>query len=73
MVKDMIKKLCVAVIALICLISCTSNTVDNTSNSNINAEKFEYEQHSYIMFYTVTGHITGVEHDPNCWCMIDYD
>lgn len=65
----MVKKIIVILIALFCLISCTSNTSDN----NIHAEKFEYEQHSYIMFYSITGHVTGIEHDPNCWCMIDYD
>lgn len=65
----MFKKIIIILIALICFVSCESNT----SESNIYAEKFEYEQHSYILFYNLPGHITGVEHDPNCWCMVDYD
>lgn len=44
-----------------------------TSVPSIKAMKFEYEGHQYIYFRKVPGHSGGPVHDPNCWCMIDYD
>lgn len=37
--------------------------------------KIEYDGHRWVVFEKATfdGYIYDVEHDPNCWCMIDYD
>lgn len=64
------KKIFVLIISLLCLFGCSSQ---ERGSNGISVEKFTYEQHDYLMFYTITGHFTGVEHDPNCWCMNDYD
>lgn len=63
------KKILTLILSIFILFGCTSNT----SNPNVHAYKFTFEQHEYIMFYETPGHATGVVMDPNCWCMIDYD
>jgi len=63
------KKIFVLIVSLLCLFGCSSQ---EKASDGIYVEKFTYEQHEYLMFYTI-GRFTGVEHDPNCWCMIDYD
>lgn len=61
------KKILILIVSLLCLFGCSEKASDG-----VYVEKFKYEQHDYLMFYTI-GRFTGVEHDPNCWCMIDYD
>lgn len=65
------KRILLFIILLLCVCSCALG--EKTSSPNIVVEKITYEQHDYLLFYAVPGHFTGVEHDPNCWCMIDYD
>lgn len=65
------KKIILLIVAFICLISCSS-TREETSSPTIVVEKITYEQHDYLIFQEL-GKYIGVEHDPNCWCMIDYD
>ena len=43
----------------------------NNVSTDIHAVKFEYEGHSYIQFDA--GGVSGYVHDPDCWCMVEYD
>ena len=63
--------LLVSLICLICLSACTQG--EKTSEPGIVVEKITYEQHDWLIFSTTNGRYIGVDHDPNCWCMIDYD
>mgnify|MGYP007101900398 CR=1 FL=1 len=65
------KKILLLLIFLLLLCSCSS-TKEATSNPSIVVEKITYEQHYYLIFQQL-GKYIGIEHDPNCWCMIDYD
>jgi len=73
------KKFIILVFALILLGGCRPETQERIKcddNTTIYARKFVYESHQYIEFYRHNiGHdnYTGFVHDPNCWCMIDYD
>lgn len=65
------KKFLLLIFAVLCLCSCDKG--EKTSDPSVRVGKITYETHDYLLFYAVPGHLTGVEHDPNCWCMIDYD
>lgn len=68
------KKIVLVILLLLC-IGCSSTNSVRVEDTNIYAVKFEYEGHSYIQFNagkTANG-VSGYVHDPNCWCMIDYD
>lgn len=63
------------VIAVFTLTSCwndAATTAKTESGSRIFAEKFEFEGHHYIMFWShsidIYDHCTGVVHDPDCPC-----
>lgn len=65
------QKIILLLISLICLCSCYGG--EQTSNDGVKVEKLTFEQHEYLIFYSIKGRYIGVDHDPNCWCMIDYD
>ena len=68
------KKIILVILLLLCM-GCSSTNSVQVEDTNIYAKRFEYEGHSYIQFNagkTANG-ISGYVHDPNCWCMIDYD
>lgn len=64
------KKIILVILLLLC-IGCSSTSRVQVKDTNICAVKFEYEGHSYIQFND--GRNVGYVHDPDCWCMIDYD
>lgn len=69
------KKIILVILLLLCMGCSSTNKSVQVENTNIYAIKFEYEGHSYIQFNagrTANG-VSGYVHDPNCWCMIDYD
>ena len=58
---------------LVCIflifVSCSNN--NTIKEPSVCGYKFTYEQHEYIMFTSpVHG---GIVHNPECWCMIDYE
>ena len=65
------KKIILLIISLFCFCACVNG--DKTSNERICVEKITYQEHDYLIFSSANGHYIGVEHDMNCWCMIDYD
>ena len=65
------KKIILLIISLLCFCSCVNG--DKTSNERILVEKITYQEHDYLIFSSTNGYYIGVEHDANCWCMIDYD
>ena len=69
------KFLCGLVLAF-CLMGCSCEgqykSQDIPSYVNMTAVHFTSEGHDYIVF-RYSGHFVGVEHDPDCWCMVDYD
>ena len=73
------KKLIVAIFAALLLCSCeptSQKQVYSDDGAKIYVRKFTFEEHQYIEFYrSMPGYdnYTGYVHDPNCWCMIDYD
>ena len=77
------KKLFILLIAALLVHSCNRETKDETSQVircedgvEICARKFTFEKHQYIEFYRRSpgyDNYTGFVHDPDCWCMIDYD
>ncbi len=69
------KKIILVILLLLCMGCSSTNNSVQVEDTNIYAVKFEYEGHSYIQFNagrTANG-VSGYVHDPNCWCMIDYD
>ena len=66
------KKILVLIISLLCVCSC-SKVKEQTSDPSIVVEKITYEQHDYLIFSTSMGKYIGINHDPDCWCMIDYE
>lgn len=46
---------------------------DDAFSKRTKTTHFEYEGHKYIYFRVIPGYGSGVVHDPDCWCMIDYD
>lgn len=65
------KKIILILLLLLC-IGCSSTDGVQVEDTGIYAVKFEYEGHSYIQFNEGRNG-TGYVHDPDCWCMIDYD
>ena len=63
------------IISFLSIVGITGCSQLNTNHEN--AIPFEYEGHDYICFRVYDGKsqsiMTGVVHDPNCWCMIDYE
>lgn len=68
------KKIILVILLLLC-IGCSSTSRVQVDDTNICAVRFEYEGHSYIQFNAGRkgNGVSGYVHDPNCWCMIDYD
>ena len=75
------KKLITMIFTAVLLLGCepeTQKAVYGDDGTTIYARKFTFEEHQYIEFYrpsrgTSYDNYTGFVHDPNCWCMIDYD
>ena len=74
------KKFILAIFAVLLLAACEPESQKATysdDGTKIYARKFEFEGHQYIEFYRPGGfsydNYTGFVHDPNCWCMIDYE
>lgn len=75
------KKFILAIFAALLVAGCEPETQKPTysdDGTTIYARKFEFEGHQYIEFYRPNkglsyDNYTGFVHDPNCWCMIDYD
>lgn len=72
------KKLVIAIFTALLLCGCAPETqkVYSDDGTTICVKKFTFEEHQYIEFFRVGGiydNNTGFVHDPNCWCMIDYD
>ena len=73
------KKLIAMIFTGILLLGCkpdTQKAVYGDDGTKIYARKFTFEEHQYIEFYrNIPGYdnYTGFVHDPNCWCMVDYD
>ena len=73
------KKLIIAIFTALLLCGCgpeTQKAVYSDDGTKIYARKFTFEDHQYIEFYRHSpgyDNYTGFVHDPNCWCMIDYD
>ena len=69
------KKIILVILLLLCMGCSSTNKSAQVENTNIYAIKFEYEGHSYIQFNAGrnANGVSGYVHDPNCWCMIDYD
>lgn len=69
------KKFIIILIAMLALCSCKPNKT--ILDKEILGNKFVLEQHDYIMFYYRADAFTlvpiGVDHDPECWCNVDYD
>ena len=63
------------IISFLSIIGITGCSQLTTTHEN--AIHFEYEDHDYISFRVYDSKtqcvMTGVVHDPNCWCMIDYE
>ena len=71
------------VLSLFVVSGCKNNSENNSEDNTkfvimsdggkIYVRKFIFENHQYIEFkdYRYYGH--GYVHDPDCWCMIDYD
>lgn len=74
------KKLIAMIFTAILLLGCepeTQKTVYSDDGTKIYVRKFTFEEHQYIEFYRPSSgaydNYTGFVHDPNCWCMVDYD
>ena len=75
------KRFILAIFAMFLLAGCEPETQKPTysdDGTTIYARKFEFEGHQYIEFRRPSkalpyDNYTGFVHDPNCWCMIDYD
>ena len=74
------KKLVIAIFTALLLFGCgpeTQKAVYSDDGTKIYARKFTFEEHQYIEFYREGGfsydNYTGFVHDPNCWCMVDFD
>lgn len=75
------KKLIAMIFTAILLLGCepeSQKAVYSDDGTTIYARKFTFEEHQYIEFYrpargATYDNYTGFVHDPNCWCMIDYD
>ena len=69
-------------LSLFAVSGCKNNSEDNvekvimSDGAKIEVRKFIYDGHQYIEFFRHAGgydNYTGYVHDPNCWCMVDYD
>jgi len=73
------KKFAIVLFFLLLFSGCepkTQKAVHSDDGTKIYARKFTFEGHQYIEFYRPSpgyDNYTGFVHDPNCWCMIDYD
>ncbi len=73
------KKVILVICAALLLCGCepdSQKVVNSSDGTKIYARKFEFEGHSYIEFYRPAigyDNYTGFVHDPNCWCMVDFD
>lgn len=75
------KKLIIGILASFLLCGCHDMDVSgektySDDGAAIYVRKFTFEEHQYIEFLRYRpGHddYTGYVHDPNCWCMIDYE
>ena len=73
------KKLIAMIFTAILLCGCepeSQKAVYSDDGTKIYVRKFTFEEHQYIEFYRPTevyDNCTGFVHDPNCWCMVDYD
>ena len=75
------KKLVIAIFTALLLCGCepeSQKAVYSDDGTKIYARKFTFEEHQYIEFFRPApgasyDNYTGFVHDPNCWCMIDYD
>ena len=73
------KKFIILIFALVLLGGCRPETQEQVKcddNTTIRARKFVYDGHQYIEFYRYhigNDNYTGFVHDPNCWCMVDYE
>lgn len=54
---------------ILIILTCLLATGCSCSKGPGRVEHFTYEGHEYIYFMR----LSGVVHDPNCWCMIDCD
>lgn len=69
------KKLLIAIFAVLLVNGCepeTQHLIKSEDNTTLRVRKFTFEEHQYIEFCR-DNHYTGFVHDPNCWCMIDYN
>ena len=75
------KKFILAILTVLLFAGCEPETQKPTycdDGTKIYARKFEFDGHQYIEFYRPNmslsyDNYTGFVHDPDCWCMIDYD
>ena len=78
------KKVFILLLAALLAYSCNTETKGEThvetpqvirceDGVKIYARKFTFENHQYIEFKDQRYYGHGFVHDPNCWCMIDYD
>jgi hypothetical protein len=81
------KKLLILLLVALLAYSCNTETKGEThvettqvirceDGVKIYVRKFTFENHQYIEFCRPSpgyDNYTGFVHDPNCWCMIDYD
>ena len=74
------KKLIIVVLAALLLGGCEGNqepVVRHATDANMFEQvvEFEYNKHQYIWFKNEDGlsWSGGIVHDPDCWCMVEYD
>jgi hypothetical protein len=74
------KKLVIAIFTALLLCGCepgTQKVHKSDDGAEIYVRKFTFEGHQYIEFYRPShftyDNYTGFVHDPDCWCMADYD
>ena len=77
------KKLIIGILAAFLLCGCRSENMKVSGEKTycddgavIYARKFTFEEHQYIEFIRFRpsyDDYTGFVHDPNCWCMVDYE
>jgi len=68
------RKIFILLVIILGIFGCTpTKTVrDIDDTASVSAMHFTSENHHYILF-TIDGSRGGIVHDPDCWCMIDYD